>query len=243
LFYPEFNQSVSYLPIELFPRMLPLIPTTKQIVHSEVPFSRSLYCWLCVNDPQLETLVRHDEREKNYLAWESVRKGLNPFFQQGTGFEGYLIGRCADPESALEMILRINQHILDSIARLYRFRYNFRNHLLQTLLRQRSDPAAIHIWSAYLGAELGKLRIQIPRNRAAVQFRAQTYNLIHSLPPMRYQQGDLKITQTYAVGIIGRAKAQISLEMLPPAQQDACLVALNIGVFGHPLVRRFLDHP
>ena len=213
-------------------------------VESEVPFGHTLYGWLYINDLQLEKLIKHDQIEKHYLAWESVRKEMNPYFQHGTGFEGYLIGRCAGPEAALEAILTINQNILEAIARLYRFQFNFRSRLMKTLTREVYDPEATHIWSAQLGTELGKLRVQILANRDAQQFRSQTYKIIRNLPPMVYHEVADDVTQTYSIGAIDgkRPKERINLDMLKPDQQDAWLVATNIGEFGHPLVRKLLDH-
>ncbi len=130
-------------------------------IQSEVPFGHAIYGWLYLNNYQLDRLVNHDQMEKNYLAWETVRQECNPYFVKGTGFEGYYVGRCAIPEAALESILALNQHILDAIARLYHFEAKFRSNLMRTLLREKSDLTAIGIWSSYLGAELARLRAQI----------------------------------------------------------------------------------
>ena len=214
-------------------------------IESEVPFGHALYAWLYLNDLHLNKLVSHDSMEKTYLAWETVRKESNPYFEEGTGFEGYFVGRCSLPDDALESILAINQHILDAIARMYHFRYNFRSRLMKTLTREVSDSAAIHIWSGYLGAELGRLRAQILLEPEAQEFQRQTYKIISMLPPMSYHEADHDVTQTYTIGSLPTptlAKLQVSAHMLKPCQQDAWLVAQNIGVFGHPLVRKLLDH-
>lgn len=215
-------------------------------IQSEVPFGQRLYGWLCLNQLHLDEIVQHDQIEQGYLAWESVRKTLNPFFYEGTGFEGYLVGRCASPEAALESILAINQHILDSIAMLYRFQYSFRSKLMKTLLRETSDSASIHTWSGHLGAELGRLRAQILSDTAAQAFQKQTYRIIRTLPPMIYRESEHDVLQTYNVGSVAHpppGKIYVALPMLKPSQQDAWLVAQNIGEFGHPLVRKFLDRP
>lgn len=214
-------------------------------VRSEVPFGRTLYATLKLKDQPLDKLVHHGPMESHYLAWETVRKGTNPFFQKGTGFEGYLVGRCSTPEAALEAIITANQHILDAIARLYRFQYQFRSRLMKTLVQDASDPQAIHVWSAYLGAELGKLRVLIFHNRQAEAFQAHTYQIVHTLPPMVYHEAAEDVTQTYMIGTGSEDRAGrllVTLSMLNPSQQDAWLVAENIGEFGHPLVRQMLDH-
>lgn len=213
-------------------------------LQSEVPFGQAVHALLYLNDIHLNNLPIHDQIERHYLAWETVRKELNPFFQEGTGFEGYLVGRCSTPEEALEAVLAINQHMLDAIARLYRFQYQFRSHLMKTLTREISDTEAIHTWSAYLGAELGKLRAQIANNLDAKTFQLQTYQMIGPLPPMIYHELGDDVTQTYTVAAENAprpGKLSISLPTLKPSQQDAWLVAENIGQFGHPLVRKLLD--
>ncbi len=213
-------------------------------IQSEVPFGRALYFQLHLNGQHLSEVARHDQFESHYLAWETVRKETNPFFVQGTGFEGYFVGRCELPEAALESILAVSQHMLDAIARLYRFQSPVRTRLMNTLTRESSDLSSIHIWSAYLGAELGKLRMQILGDPKAEVFRTQTYKLISTLPPMRFQENDADVTQTYAVAAphdLPPGKLVITSQMLNPSQQDAWLVAQNIGQFGHPLVRKILD--
>lgn len=213
-------------------------------IENEVPFGQTVYGWLYLKDLQLDDVVQHDRVERNYLAWETVRKQTNPFLETGTGFEGYLIGRCTTPEAALDVILATCQHILDAIRRMYRFEYGFRSLLMQTLLRENSHSALIHIWAEYLGAELGRMRAQILNNEEAQRFQSSTYRIVETLPPIVYRQVDDQVTQTYAVGSNGHQRSDrlsITLPMLKPSQQDAWLVAENIGQFGHPLLRSLLE--
>lgn len=214
-------------------------------VESEVPFGRTLYTGLYLNNLDLNKVVHHNQVETRYLAWETVRKQINPFFLKGTGFEGYLIGRCPSSTAALEMIVSINQKILEAIARVYRFQFGFRSRLMKTLTKELSDPQAIHIWSSFFGAELGRLRAQILDDAQAQAFRNHTYNIVNSLPPIEYHEVKEDITQSYVIGSESQAKSgklAVTLQTLPPSQQDAWLVAENIGEFGHPLVRQMLDH-
>ena len=214
-------------------------------IENEIPFGHMLYALLSLQDLHLDKLVQHDEMEKHYLAWETVRKQTNPYFQIGTGFEGYLISRCADSEAALEAILAISQDVLDAITRFYRYQYRLRSELMKTLTRDSNNIQAIAIWSAYFGAELGKLRAQILGDSKSQAFRAQTYNIVKTLPQIVYHETEKDITQTYAVGSGDTSKTSklyITSAMLQPAQQDAWLVAENIGEFGHPLVRKLLVH-
>src|SRR4051794_19131767 len=115
-------------------------------IESEVPFGHSIYTCLYLNNCHVNQMIRHDQMGRAYLAWETVRNESNPYFEVGTGFEGYLVGRCNLPDLALKEILAINQHILDAIARLYRFDFSLRSRLMKTLTRENSDSRAIHIW-------------------------------------------------------------------------------------------------
>lgn len=214
-------------------------------IENEVPFGQTLYGWLYLRNLHLDDVVQHDRVERHYLAWETVRKQTNPFFEVGTGFEGYLIGRCTNPEAALDVILATSQHILDAIRRMYRFEYGFRSRLMKTLTRESSNAAFIHLWAEYLGAELGRLRAQILKNEEAQRFQSGTYRIVETLPPIVYRQEEDQVSQTYAVGSSGIQRMDrliITLPMLKPGQQDAWLVAENIGQFGHPLLRRLLEH-
>ena len=221
-----------------------------ETIEKPVPFSAALFVHFGLYDIQFTQLPTRTRIEKSYLAWETVRKKTNPYFDEGTGFEGYLVGTCQTPAAALEAILKTNQHILDAIARLYHFETSFKSRLIKTLTGELSDPESIHIWSAYLGAELGRLRMHVPRNKAAVLFQNQTYQVVSLLPPITYRRLDSKILQNYAIGYIDNAvvvlasnqsKMSVKASMLNPSQQTAWLVASNIGRFGHPLVRNFLD--
>ena len=60
---------------------------------------------------------------------------------------------------------------------------------------------------------------------------------------MVFYEQDHSIGQIYTVGSDGGAefnKMLITLNMVKPSNQDAWLVATNIGEFGHPLVRAYL---
>ncbi|MGQ9908951.1 MAG: hypothetical protein ACUVS2_08960 [Candidatus Flexifilum sp.] len=213
-------------------------------IENTLPFSEMIYACLCLHQADLAEIVRHDRIERHYLAWETVRKQTNPFFETGTGFEGYLIGQCATPEAALDEVLIIGQRILDAIQRLYRFEYGLRARLMQTLLRERSDYDLAALWADYLGAELGRLRAQIVNREAARRFRTTMYQIVESLPPMHYEQVGDRVVQRYVIGANGRPPADrlaVTLSLLKPGQQDAWLVAEHIGQFGHPLIRRVLE--
>ncbi len=213
-------------------------------IDSEVPFGKTLFAWLHFHHTHCANIANRNHIEKQYLAWETVRLQTNPYFLKGTGFEGYFVGLCPTPEAALEAILATNQGILDAIARLYRYDYGLRQRLMRALMREIGDPKLIHIWSAYLGAALGKLRCQVSTSNEAVLFQTRTYRIVGCLPPIAYHEIEKDVTQTYLVGSEESQRASklyVTLSSLNPCQQDAWLVATHIGEFGHPLVRKILD--
>lgn len=221
-----------------------------ETIDSEVPFGGAISLELRLHDRSLTPLPAKGQIEQRYLAWETVRKKTNPYFAEGTGFEGYLVGICPDAEAALIAILKSGQRILDAIGRLYRFSGCFRTRLMRTLVRESSDHESVHIWSAYLGAELGRLRVNVPRNKAAILFQAHTYRIVTVLPPIVYKQTQKDVLQRYAVGYVDElppgtvstnGRLSVSPGMLNASQREAWLVATFIGEFGHPLVREYLD--
>ncbi|MBI1278657.1 MAG: hypothetical protein GC179_11070 [Anaerolineaceae bacterium] len=219
-------------------------------VEKPVPFGQSLFVQFGIHDIHPNDLSTKSHIERSYLAWETVRKKTNPYFEEGTGFEGYLVGTCPDSDAALQAILKASQHLLDAIARLYHFESYFRSRLMRTLDGEIDDPESIHIWSAYLGAELGRLRVRIPHNKAAILFQNQTYQIVTLLPPITYRPVESGVIQNYGVGYVDNAvmvvspnqpRITVKEKMLNSSQQTAWMVAKNIGRFGHPLVRQFLD--
>lgn len=183
--------------------------------------------------------------DSQYLAWENVRKKRNPFFENGTGFEGYFVGICLSPEEVLEKILIINKDILNNLVRLYRFDYSFQSRLFKALTEDRADTKAMHDWAAEFGAALAKLRMNVHEvhNPTADYFRSETYRIVKALPPIRYSEVEYQIGQHYVVGFYnGQHNHQLVImpSMLKPNDQDPWLVAQLIGKFGHPLVREYL---
>lgn len=218
---------------------------TIQQVNNNVPFGQPILVWSEIGDPKLNILVERSHiYDPRYLAWESVRKGINPFFVKGTGFEGYFVGVCSSPTQTIEVITNCCQQILDRIARLYRHEYKFRSRLIKTLCRESADPRAMNEWSAQLGATLAQLRCNLDHNFEAQKFQTQTYNFTHQLPPIRYweDKNAALLKQNYAFTMLleNRKVLLIDPRSIPPAHQDAWMVAESIGEFGHPLVREYL---
>jgi hypothetical protein len=213
-------------------------------IRSEVPYDTLLYGWLHIHQLDLNRFVeRSRQYERPYLAWETVRKVRNPFFTEGTGFEGYYIGQNYSSEELLDCLLQIGHHMLRSNGRLYRFNFRFQSRLMKTLLGDRSDPEAITVWSDQFGAALGRLRCHLLTCAVASHFNTETYRHTSSLPSIRYTPNHHTITQEYRIAPTGRGtmpKSTLNLESLKPSDFDAGQVVWSIGKFGHPLVREYL---
>jgi hypothetical protein len=213
-------------------------------IESRVPCNSNLYEWLCLHGLPLERLVQPSRRyERAYLAWETVRQVRNPYFNLGTGFEGYYVGLYQSPEAMLEQLLTIGHGMLASNERLYRHEYAFKAKLMKTLQGELNDPYAISVWSSLLGATLGRLRCHIYYNYQIYCFQNETYWAVNRLPFINYRICEHHVEQHYILPVFkngGIAKMSFSLSALNPSDCDAGLVISTIGRFGHPLVRAYL---
>jgi hypothetical protein len=213
-------------------------------IDTDIPFGELIY-WRhhLACKASLETLIRLSHYySEHYLAWEEVRKGINPFFVKGTGFEGYFVGICNSPEDVLEQLLRLGHEMLDNLTRLHPFEKRFQAKLLKALHGQATDPKAIAEWSAEFGAALARLRCNVIRNQQADAFHSHTYQIVRSLPPIQYETNDHTIRQHYAILACEGQSSRIVLDprALRSLDQEAWLVVETIGRFGHPLVREFV---
>jgi hypothetical protein len=200
--------------------------------------------WLCLHDVPLDSLVQQSRRyERAYLAWETVRQVRNPFFNIGTGFEGYFVGNCQSPEEMLAQLLEIGHGMLTSNCRLYRHQYTFKSKLMKTLRGELDDPRAMDIWSTLLGAALGRLRCNVLYNYKTYLFQNETYWAVNRLPFIKYAQCAHHIEQEYVLARFRSScvsKSDLCLNMLKPSDCDAGFVVSRIGCFGHPLVRAYM---
>jgi hypothetical protein len=214
-------------------------------IGSEVPSSAIIYVWLRIQDVSLESLVERSRRyERAYLAWEMVRKVRNPFFEEGTGFEGYFVGIHQSPDEMLARLLEIGHRLLTSNCRLYRHQFAFQSKLMKTLMGELNDPEAIDVWSTLLGATLGKLRCNVYVNHETYRFQNETYWTVNRLPLMCYAQRAHNIEQEYVLtdfktGSI--SKPSLDLNLVNSSDHDAGRVVSAIGRFGHPLIREYLQ--
>ncbi len=210
-----------------------------------VPFGEAICCRLrLVTDWNWIDLVRASYRhEPHYLAWETVRKGRNPFFENGTGFEGYFVGLCPTPEDALDRILETSQQMLTSITRLHRFEPRFRSTLIKTLVGEMGDLPAISEWAAQFGATLARLRCNLIRNPQSDAFHTEISRLVSRSPSMSYIKNAHSIRQCYQISSghdPNAVRIVVSMSDLKASEQDAWLIAASVGKFGHPLVREFV---
>ena len=214
-------------------------------VEGEVPFGDYLLWWLERSQQHAIHPVAQlsHQFDRRYLAWETVRLARNPFFANGTGFEGYWVGDAASAEEALDRLLRLGRDALDSQARLYRYQYGFRRKLLKALLGESADLEALAEWSVTLGALLGRLRCNIHRNPQADAFRRETYRQVEGLPPIRYHEEGDDLQQAYEIRDADhpeRPRLIVDPNHLRTTDQEAWKVATELGKFGHPLVRGVL---
>ncbi|MBZ0290247.1 MAG: hypothetical protein K8I30_21665 [Anaerolineae bacterium] len=213
-------------------------------IKADVPCDTAIECWLNMHRVNLDRLVSHSRHyEQAYLAWETVRYARNPYFMQGTGFEGYFVGVVHSPEAVWERLLAIGRSMLLSNWRLYRFDYGFRARLMRALTADQTDPETMGVWSSLLGAALARLRINLYTNPNADYFHSETYQLVRYLPPIHYATYDHCISQEYTI-LPGREnhgpRPTLDLNTLKGEDYDAGLVVMAVGRFGHPLIREYL---
>jgi len=215
-------------------------------VESIVPFGDALLWWIdhLRNDHGLPVSQLSHEFDRSFLAWETVRLSRNPFFSNGTGFEGYWVGLCPSPDAALDQLLQIGHATLDSQARLFRFRGGYRRRLLRALQGEGGDLEAMAEWSIEFGAILGRLRCNIYREPQAGTFRSETYRQVEGLPPIAYRENQEDLQQTYEVRDAdnpAQPLLYVDPHHLHTTDQEAWEVVRALGKFGHPLVREVLS--
>ena len=187
-------------------------------IESKVPHDTIMEVWLRLQDVPLDNLVQHSRRyERAYLAWETVRQVRNPFFNTGTGFEGYFVGICHSPGEMLAQLLEIGHSMLASNCKLYRHQYTFNAKLMKTLRGELNDPRAIDVWSTLLGATLGRLRCNVHYHYKTYLFQNETYWTVNRLPVINYTHCEHHIEQEYILAPFTRdcvSKPNFCLNML-----------------------------
>ncbi|MCB0025894.1 MAG: hypothetical protein M9936_12515 [Caldilinea sp.] len=215
-------------------------------VESEVPFGDALLWWIdhLHDDHGLLVSQLSHEFDRSYLAWETVRLSRNPFFSNGTGFEGYWVGLCQSSDAALDQLLQLGRGALESQARLFRYREGYRRRLARALQGEGSDLEAMAEWSIELGAILGRLRCNLYKNPQAGTFRHETYRQVEGLPPIAYREEQDDLQQMYEVRDAdnpAQPLLYVDPNHLRTTDQEAWDVVASLGKFGHPLVREILS--
>ena len=214
-------------------------------INNQVPFAASISGWLTLNQVDLPVLeaISH-QYDAHYLAWQTVRKERNPYFVNGTGFEGYFVGTCTTSDEALTRILAVGQGMLKSIVLLHRFEYRFHSRLMKTLVGEYCDFEALYEWNALFGAALARLHCQVMQDQKAAAFREETYRLVDPQPEIHYLIHTGTLEQEYYVPHDTSGsdhRILVTDGRLNTPDQDAWLVAQSVGRFGHPLVRTCLQ--
>jgi hypothetical protein len=213
-------------------------------VESNVPYGASIAGWLALHDRPFSDL-EHPSRwyERAFLAWETVRRVRNPFFSEGTGFEGYYIGQCHSADEMTARLLELGHAMIASNDRLYPYDYAFKTRLMNALSSESVDVPALKVWAELLGAMLGRLRRIAGQTPAAGVFQTETYRMTNSVPPIRYSLTRQNVQQTYTLPFPPQAngrKLAIDFSTLAPTDRDAAMVVWSVGRLGHPLVRQYL---
>jgi len=215
-------------------------------VEGEVPFGDALLWWIdhLRDDHGLPVSQLSHEFDRSYLAWETVRLSRNPFFSNGTGFEGYWVGLCQSPDAALDQLILIGRATLESQQRLFRYQQGYRRRLLRALQGEGGDLDALAEWSIELGAILGRLRCNLYKNAQAGTFRHETYRQVEGLPPIAYREEHDDLQQMYEVRDADNPSQPllyVDPNHLRTTDQEAWEVVESLGKFGHPLVREILS--
>lgn len=214
-------------------------------IEGDVPFGDMLALWL--EELQFRrgasiSQVSH-RFDRPYLAWESVRLVRNPYFEKGTGLEGYWIGQATSSEEVFDGLLHIGRDVLNSQVHLYRYQPNFRRRLMRALRGESIDFKVLTEWSVVLGAMLGRLRCNVHRNPVADTFRRETYRQVEGLPLIQYQEVGNDLRQVYELRDGEHPDGQrlyVDPNLLSTTDLEAWQIAASIGKFGHPLVRELL---
>lgn len=215
-------------------------------VNTQVPFATSICGWVDTNQVDLQAFEATSHRyDTHYLAWQMVRKERNPYFVNGTGFEGYFVGSCRTPDQALSQILEISQTMLEHIALLHRYESGFRATLMKTLMGEQYDLRAVYEWNALFGEALARLRWRAMQDHEAMKFRDETYRLVRladRYSEIHYLNNTSPLQQEYFVvhDTPNSHRLMIRSSGLHTHDREAWLVAQSVGRFGHPLVRTSL---
>lgn len=187
-------------------------------------------------------LVNHNQ-DRGLLAWQNVKFARNPFFAEGTGFEGYDFGLVQSSAEELENLISDGQGILDSIARLHRNDRQYINVLINTLYGDQHEPRAINEWTDILGALLAKKRAKLINNPVGEKFRTETHTIVGALPKVQWHHSGDNIIKSFSLGqsVDVTGKPKLESYDLTSKQEEALAVMMLLGEYGDPLIRLFSE--
>jgi hypothetical protein len=187
--------------------------------------------------------------DQAYLRWQLVRLYGIPLSSSQekvtfkTGFEGYFVGKVKSQAELFESLLQIGQSSWLGIKRLHKFNTKRICELKNTILSNEvASISTISEWSTILGSQIARLRMNLIHNPEALDFQTQTKRAVTSLPLLEYtlEPVGLKLYK-YELPKPTQKTKKLEFENLNEEQILYWNIVLNLGKFGHPLIRAALQ--
>ncbi|MBP7842402.1 hypothetical protein KA017_00160 [Candidatus Woesebacteria bacterium] len=186
-----------------------------------------------------------------YFGWEFARRNGVPLDerQKGskvtykTGFERYFIGTAHTSEELLAELLKVGEDVWNGMKLLHRMNPMRLQELKKTILSDEVYTISTVVeWSGALGAQLGRLRMNLLRNPAAQSFQLDTRQAVAGLPKIEYTLGQSgPVEQSFQLPVLSDALAVLTYNGLTEQQKLYWEIVSNLGKFGHPLVRTAIE--
>lgn len=175
----------------------------------------------------------------NFLAWMLMRE-RNPFFTQGTGWEGYAVAHTVQPAHVLEWELQLGKSMIDRM-----YEANPPGSVRQEYLRfmeGKLSVANLRYWNAAFGAELARQRARTLQHPLARAYRLQTYQQLPTISEVSvalefgtsFEQYMLPQIELHQVQRIDLSR---EFERMTDLQQVSLRLLCLLGMLGHPAVR------
>ncbi|GIK83745.1 MAG: hypothetical protein BroJett025_03670 [Patescibacteria group bacterium] len=188
--------------------------------------------------------------DQAYLRWQRVRMRGIPLNGNSasnlttfkTGFEGYFVNKVRSSDELLTELLNIGKDIWANIRRLHKMNPMKIQELKKTILsNDQYTLASVAEWSGILGAQIGRLRVNVLHNPTALAFQSETRQAVAGLPKIEYtlDRGG-PVAQRYKLPEISGSTIA-TFNGLTDEQKLYWATVLNLGKFGHPLVRAALE--
>ncbi len=186
-----------------------------------------------------------------YLRWEQVRRSgvpLNEYQPRNkvtykTGFEGYFVGKVRSSEELLAELLKIGADAWQGIRLLHKMNPMKIQELKKTILSDKYYTiASVLEWSSILGAQIGRLRVNLFHNPAALGFQSDTRQAVAGLPKIEYTLAEGgSVRQKFQLPVVSESSAVLTFNGLTEEQKLYWVIVSNLGKFGHPFVRTALE--